>query len=203
MSWALILTSPNTEFSVSRRLQRLNIEHLLIRRKTIRIWRGKKIERFATAFPRYIFVYVRDAFWEIIREVMDVIDFVRIGITPARISDEVVESLRSRLDTHGVLPIEEKSRFQFGERVVIKGTKAVSGHEALFQYPLHGGRVCIMQEWLGRFVPVEIDERDLMSVGEYRSLRKSRRRRRRSRSRRRAVEKYGKTGITISAAAPS
>jgi hypothetical protein len=186
MSWALVTTASHTERSVAKRFLETEIEHLLVKSRKMRIWRGRKIERLVAAFPRYIFVKVNGA-WDAIRNVVGVVDFVRIGLTPAEISDEVITNLRSRLDRDGVLPVEEKSRFQFGERVVIRGTRAVSGHEALFQFPLHGGRVCILQEWMGRFVPVEIDEEDLLSLGEYNELRKARKKRRRHRSRRRAV----------------
>lgn len=183
MSWALVMTAPHTERSVSKRLLETGIEHLLVKRRKMRIWRGRKLERLVAAFPRYIFVKVHDT-WEAIRNIIGVVDFVRIGLKPADISEEVINGLRSRLDRDGVLPVEEKSRFQFGERIVIRGTRAVSGHEALFQFPLHGGRVCILQEWFGRFMPVEVNEDDLMSLGEYNSLKPKRRRRDRGRHRR-------------------
>lgn len=187
MSWALLQTVPNDEFGVARRLDRFGFENLLVKRKVPRIWHGRRVERLASAFPRYVFVVARDA-WEMIRNITGVVDFVRIGQRPAPISDQLIDGLRSQLDESGALSIVEKSRFYFGQRVVFHGDSIVSGHEAVFQYPLSHGRVCVLQKWLNQWVPVEIGEHEIIPFSEYRAMQKLRRANRRKIRRRHVAQ---------------
>lgn len=196
-SWSLVLTAPNLENPVSRRLAELSFQHLFIRRKTLRIKRGRKVESSAPAFPRYIFVVCREL-WEVVRNIRGVIDFVRIGNEPAKISNQIIENLRSRLDGNGFLPVPEKSRFSFGEKVLIK-TNVIGEREAIFQFALPWNRAFIMQQWFGSYRNVEVDQDDLISIEQYRAIRRGRRTRKRKQRRRRLLSAQSvNTPVTLS-----
>lgn len=173
--WSLLLTAPNSEGSVSRRLINLGFEHLFIRHKTLRIFHGRKIESSAAAFPRYIFIVANEA-WEFICGIRGVIDFVRIGNEPARISEQIISNLRARLDGSGLLPTPEKSKFAFGQRVLIK-TNSIGEREAIFQFALPYDRAFVMQQWFGSYRNVEVDQSDLISLEQFAAIKRSRRKR--------------------------
>lgn len=177
-NWSLVTTAPNVEFKVAERLFRIEVECLLIKRQIERIFHGKRIVRLAAAFPRYVFVCVHDA-WEKVLNINGVIDFVRIGSLPALVSDEVISQLRTRLNSDGILPIIEKSKFKFGQRVMITGNSIHAGRDAVFQYALPNVRACVLQQWFDALRNVEVDEADLIGMDEYRTARNRSRRLRR------------------------
>ncbi len=201
--WALAIVCPNTEARVARRLRSVDVEHLIVKRRAVRIWRGRKLEQLRPAFPRYVWMRMATRVWPLMHQISDIMHLVSGSQGHWRVSDEVIDSLRSRLDRDDVLPIIEKAKFKFGERVIIRGSRAVSGHEAVFQFNLPNERSVILQEWLGQWVHVEIDERDLMSLGEYQSLRALRRKRKRRRSQRRAVAIRNPIPATVTVGAGS
>lgn len=176
-NWSLIVTAPNVEFTVAERLRRLNVEFLLIKCRSERIFNGRRIARLVVAFPRYIFVCVCNA-WQKVLNINGVVDFVRIGMQPAIIDDKVINDLQSRLTSEGILPVVVKSRFSFGQKAVI-ARGVYSGQHVIFQYPLSNGRVCVLQQWFSALRHVEVDEVDLVEVGDYRAARNLLRRRRR------------------------
>jgi hypothetical protein len=46
----------------------------------------------------------------------------------------------------------------------VRGTGLASGYEAQFECALPGGRVVVLQLWLGKLVPLELDERDIVAA---------------------------------------
>jgi transcriptional antiterminator RfaH len=184
MPWSLLLTAPNVEKRVCSRLTDLRYEHLFIRQRCLRVRHGRKVETFTAAFPRYIFVTVHDA-WETIRNIAGVLDFVRIGTEPARISESIIVNLRTRLDRNGILPFQEKSKFAFGQRVMICSN--LIERRAIFQYALPHNRACVMQEWFGTFRNVEIDQDDLLLIEAFNAIKRSRRTRKQEQRQRRCL----------------
>lgn len=184
MPWSLLLTAPHVEKRVCSRLTDLRYEYLFVRQRSLRVRHGRKVETFTAAFPRYIFVTVHDA-WGTIRNIAGVLDFVRIGTEPARISEAIIFNLRARLDRNGVLPFQEKSKFAFGQRVMI--SNSLNDRRAIFQYALPHNRACVIQEWFGTARNVEVDQDDLLLIEEYNAIKRSRRTRKREQRQRRCL----------------
>jgi transcriptional antiterminator RfaH len=158
--WHLLAIGPNRERGVIRELERLQYAFWIFWRHVQRAVRGRYIDTLQPAWPGYVFIRAHGA-WDEIRDIKGTIDFVRFGGEPARVSDSVIAGLLARAPD-GILPVEpKKARFGFGERVRIKGSGLLAGHAGIFQYVVDDHRVIVLQEWLGRFVPIELDENDI------------------------------------------
>lgn len=176
--WSLITTIPNSSLGVSERLKALGVEHLVVRQRVRLLSRGRRVERFINAFFNYVFVKA-SGLWSKILDTKGVIGFVYTGQEPARVSEEVIMQLRSRC-SGDVLDLPIAPRFAFGQRVQIQGRGPFCGVEGIFQFVLPNGRAYVHVELAGRWVPVEINENDLVSVSRrMRSARQTRRGRRR------------------------
>jgi transcriptional antiterminator RfaH len=176
--WHLLAIGPNRELGVTRELTRLNFVFRVFWRHVQRAVRGRCVDSLQPAWPGYVFVRVHGG-WDQVREIKGAIDFVRFGNEPARVSDDVIVALLARAPG-GILPIEaKKARFQFGERIRVKGAGLLAGHSGIFQYVVDDRRVIILQEWLGRFVPIELDEDGIEAEPPEKTKRRKRRHRRR------------------------
>jgi transcription antitermination factor NusG len=174
MPWSLVFTDANAEFSVERELTLAKISNHLFKRSTrVLLARTEQFYRkFIAAWPRYIFANVRTSSHPpLILGVRGVRDFVkfedRIPIVPDVVIRDLVGKSNHLRDRYGdlvkdVLPDEERPcDFQFGETVVVIGAGVVHDYEAVFQYPIDDGKVVVLQEWLGRLVPITLKESDI------------------------------------------
>lgn len=176
--WQLLAIGPNRERGVTRELERLQIVFRIFWRHVQRAVRGRYVDSLQPAWPGYVFVRAYGV-WDEVRDIKGAIDFVRFGTEPARVSDDVVAALLVRAPD-GILPVEaKKARFRFGERIRIKGTGLLAGHTGIFQYVVDDHRVIVLQEWLGRFVPIELAEDDIETEPPTKNRRRKRRHRRR------------------------
>jgi hypothetical protein len=69
-----------------------------------------------------------------------------------------------------------------GQRVHVLGTSVASGHDALFESVVGDGKMRLMLDMMGRYVPIDVDERDVVEV-ERKHKRRGRKNRRHHRSR--------------------
>ena len=154
------------------------LEHHVFRERRSVVRRGRISEHRVPIFPGYVFVAAQEK-WSLVRDIIGVIDFVRAGIDRGvAYVDDVVGELLSRADAEGVLLVPDVpviSRFSMGQMVRIVGAHVLAGQQAQFQRMLIGTQAVIELDWMGRMVPICIDERDL-AIQE-----RGRRRRRRRR----------------------
>lgn len=180
VAWSLALTPPNREFATARALTRYEFPHHVfkIRRRVAR--RGREHSRLYPAFPGYIFVAASDA-WDFLRERCAISRYIS-----RQLPSGIVPALVASADAEGVLPTAEllHPRFRAGQPVRIRGASLLAGHAALFQNLISDTDAIVLIDWMGRWVPITVDERDLVSeVISRRSSRKRQRRRRRDRRR--------------------
>lgn len=124
----------------------------------LRVNRGRK-SRVVPLFPMYIFVRVV-AQWHIIESTIGVVNLVKTAGGPARLSDEIVEQIRSReVDGLIKLPTPGK-RFKRGDRVSI-ARGSFRGHVALYDGMSARDRVFVLLELLGRQTRVELKFGDI------------------------------------------
>jgi hypothetical protein len=175
----LAVTAPNREFVTARKLAKLEFDFHLFKIRRRGIFRGRPIDKLAAAFPGYLFVAARDQ-WDLLRERCGIARYVHRNLPIS-----TVPSLVAKADIQDILPsIEQPSRFSFNERVVIRGASLLAGHLGVFQNMVTEFEAIILLDWMGRFVPVAVDERDLIRLTETPKGRKRRQRRRGKRARR-------------------
>ena len=177
--WALATTPPNAEHLVSADLTRFGYEHLLFKRRATRVRQGRIILAMPPAFPRYIMIPFGEC-WDVLRNVWRVLGIVCFGEEIARVHQREVDALVARCgggDVLPALPIVEP--YAHGERVHIGGLGLASGHEALFENSLGDGKLRLLFDFMGRMVPIDVDQRDVFSI--VKKPKRGRRHRRRSR----------------------
>lgn len=159
------------------------LEHHIFRERRQIVHRGRIVERLYPIFPSYVFVAAQNYF-DRVRDILGVIDFVRIGQDVVSIGEHVIEELLSSADDEDVLPVPEQpivSRFHVGDAVLIVGPSVMAGQRAIFQRILIGTQALVDLDWMGRMVPLCVDERDLTPITAPTGRRRGGRRRRRQR----------------------
>ena len=184
MTWSLAVTAPNRELSTSRALTRHEFEHHIFKLRKKMIVRGRPIERLRPAFPGYVFLITQGQ-WTLLRERFGISRFVE-----RMLPGEIVEGLVRGADDEDVLPVAEapSMRFRNGQRVVIQWTGLLAGQVGVFQHLVDEVNCIVLLEWLGRWVPMLVDERELtgdVAGGKSNEDRKWHRRRRHGRRSRR------------------
>jgi transcription antitermination factor NusG len=157
-----------------------------VRRRSVR--RGIIVDQLAPAFPGYVFIAACEC-WDFISEIIGVIGFIKhdgLDDTVAELDQQATVTERD----HVLSWTEEQSvpaRFAVGDRVRVL-TGSVCGYRGVYQQPLSHQRALILLDWMGRMVPVSLDERELASLEVVPTTRSRPKRRRPHRSRRRAKE---------------
>jgi hypothetical protein len=154
--------------------------HHIFRERRQLVHRGRIVERFQPIFPSYIFVDPTGRF-RTVEEIIGVIGWLRLGENIAEVDETIVDGLVAA-GTNDVLPVPERpiaSRFFTGDRVQIVGPSVMAGQIGIFQRMLTPLLALVDLDWMGRMVPLSVDERDLFPE------RAARRRHRRQRPRRR------------------
>jgi hypothetical protein len=159
--WSLAITAPNREFVVSRALERWAFQHHVFKIRRRIVHRGAAADRLYPAFPSYIFL-VTNGYWEALREVFGILEFVKQGERVAELPAATINSLLRVAGADDVLPVAAPpARFQTGDRVAIRGMSLLAGQCATFQHQLTEDQSIVLIDWMGRWVPIAIDERDL------------------------------------------
>ena len=187
LSWYLAQTAPAREFKSSDLLTRFEYPNHVFKHQISVPRRGRLVDLFVPAFPRYIFLFVTNEarmLLETIWEFVCLSDFVRVG-HDAVVAERALKFLLDQSLPGDVLSVdnEVQSKFKFGDRVeIITSSHVAFGCEGVYQYTVRPGRVCILSPWLGQLVPVEVNESDVELFVNSKSKRRRRGRSRRLRS---------------------
>lgn len=176
--WSLVVTAPHRERTVARMLATFDVPHHLFQELRQQVWRGRIIVRPYPIFPGYVFAAAQ-GLWDCVRGIVGVLGFVQFGERISVVPNGTVQQLVDA-SVDDVLPLRVVpaiSRFGRGDRVRVHGAGVLAGHFGIFQNMLAGTQALIEIDWMGRWVPVPIDERDLEL--EIDAPRRRRRRRRR------------------------
>jgi transcription antitermination factor NusG len=166
-AWSLVVTAPHRERTVARMLSTLELPYHLFCELRQQVWRGRIVEKPYPVFPGYLFCACH-GFYDAVRAIGGVLGFVRFGEKTVVVDEHIVNRLVAS-SVGDVLPrrvIPIVSRFRAGEavRVSVSGRNVLAGQVGRFQRLLGIDRQAIIElEWMGRWVPVPVDERDLES----------------------------------------
>ncbi|WP_275099262.1 transcription/translation regulatory transformer protein RfaH [Sedimenticola hydrogenitrophicus] len=107
-------------------------------------------------FPRYLFIRLTAGLddWTPIRSTRGVSSLVRVGMNPAKISDQLIDAIRKRADADGLHRLPLKN-FCKGDRV-----RLVSGpfadYEAIFSEQRAENRAIILLNLIGKMNRIEV-----------------------------------------------
>ncbi|MBU0499446.1 MAG: transcription/translation regulatory transformer protein RfaH [Gammaproteobacteria bacterium] len=119
-AWRLLFTKPRGEEDAARNLKDQGYEVYLPRLKAQKRVRGEYREIIEPLFPRYLFIHLIAGVdnWSPIRSTPGVSNLVRFGDRYASLPERIIEDLRQREDTAGLIPLKPPA-LDKGDRVRI------------------------------------------------------------------------------------
>jgi transcriptional antiterminator RfaH len=123
--------------------------------------RIKRQGRMEPLFPAYIFIRVVDV-WYRARWTIGVTRIIMDGERPARLADEIVNSIRGR-EIDGVIVLPRAPHFRSGQQVRIR-KGAFEGLVGIYDGMAGVDRERVLLNLLGRKVPVVLPARDVIAM---------------------------------------
>ncbi|HZP76294.1 MAG TPA: transcriptional activator RfaH [Pseudolabrys sp.] len=163
--WYVVQTQPNAERKAVAHLERQGFATYLPRYLKRRR-HARRVETVsAPLFPRYLFVTIDmdTQRWRSIYSTVGVSRLVCAGDTPTPVPEQVVELLKQREDTAGLIKLERRPQFRPGEKVrVLDGV--FSDCLGLYEDMADRDRVAILLDLLGRKVRVLVDAESVVAA---------------------------------------
>lgn len=158
--WYLIHTKPRQETTARDNLEKQG--HTIYLPQISQRCRSRNT--ISPLFPRYLFIRLVSGQddWGPIRSTRGVSSIVRVGLTPATISDQLVEAIRQRADADGLHRLPGQS-FKKGDRVrLISGPFA--DYEAIFGEQRAENRAIILLGLIGKQSPIEVSTENIATL---------------------------------------
>ncbi len=148
-NWFLLTSRPHKDEVAEFHLRNQGYEVYRPLAKRLRTQRGKVITKIESLFPRYMFIHLDDGVndnWAPIRSTTGISSFVRFGLEPARVPDELIASLKAQEALFSERSID-LDRYRAGDKVIIT-EGPFRGLEAVFQKYDGEERVIVLLEIL-------------------------------------------------------
>jgi transcriptional antiterminator RfaH len=146
MFWAVVNTQPLNEHRAITNIERQGFTCYAPREKIIRIVRGRKVHDARWLFPRYLFVWITDHWWQLF-STFGVNHMLMNGDQPAHLPDGYVDQMKAR-EINGLIVLS-KHRFHKGQDVHVTGGLFVGKH-GIYQGMTSRQREVILLDALGR-----------------------------------------------------
>lgn len=155
--WYVVHTHARGEVLARENLERQGFTTLLPRYMKRRRHARKTDWVKAPLFPRYIFVAidVARARWRSIASTVGVSHLICQGERPLPIPDDVIAEIRARMQSDGLIDIEEPAPFAEGDVVRMTGG-AFADQTGLFKRMTDDERVVLLLDMLGRKLEVRL-----------------------------------------------
>lgn len=157
-SWYLIQAKPKSEKLAKENLERQGYATYLplILGRTKR--RGKTIKAIQPMFPRYLFIHLSDQTddWGPIRSTLGVSNLVRFGITPAKVPEILINSLKQNENNLGIYELPIKPLSHGDKLLIVEGP--FEGYEATLFSQKSDDRVIVLLKIAEKFVKVKLDK---------------------------------------------
>lgn len=165
--WTVAQTLTKAEDATAERLEKgrmegnLKFTTFVPKARERRRIRGKFQTNLVPVFPGYIFLFVKDRWWDVVK-CEGVVRVVLHGESPARLPLKEVERIFTDQGQRG-FAFDLGSQFIPGQSVYVKDGP-MYGQTGLFMGHLKEDRVRVLFQLLGQAVPTEIDERILAAA---------------------------------------
>ncbi len=155
-NWYLIQTKPQQEQIASQNLSNQN--YTIFYPKAI--IKGKTVP----LFPRYLFIELDDKSqnWTPIRSTKGVANFVRFGLTFAKVPNKIINMIRIQQQQTIEKMINIYSH-QKGDMVEIQ-TGAFKGQQAIFQNYNSNDRIAILLKIIGQHQEIVLNENEVLAI---------------------------------------
>jgi transcriptional antiterminator RfaH len=164
MHWYVIHTKPKQEQRALLNLEQQGYECYLPVFATERLRQGQLCVVEEPLFSRYLFVHLDTSrsgkSWGMIRSTRGVSCLVTFGTEPAKVSEQLIEALRSQKD---LLCNQPQSLFMAEERLLVT-SGPFAGIEAIYQMSSGEGRAMVMIELLGKFAKLKLLPSNLQKI---------------------------------------
>jgi transcriptional antiterminator RfaH len=144
--WSVVQSHPACERKAITNIERQGFRCYAPREKITRIVRGRKVHDARWLFPRYLFVWITDHWYELFNT-FGVSSLIMNGDKPAKLPVDWVEHMRAR-EVNGLIHLNA-SRFKKGQRVQVTGGLFVGQH-GIYQGMTPKQREIILLDALGR-----------------------------------------------------
>jgi transcriptional antiterminator RfaH len=158
LRWYVAHTLPHAETKASLHLRRQGFDVYLPRYLKQRR-HARRVETIAAPlFPRYLFVTIDMATqrWLSIDSTFGVTRLVRVGDRPAPVPQSVIDALKGRENSAGIVQLDRRPRFLPGDKIRVVGG-AFCDCYGLYEGMSARERVAILLDLLGRKVRVILD----------------------------------------------
>lgn len=153
------MTKPNCEALASTNLARQGYEHYCPR---FRVERPQKSALIRPLFPRYMFILIERT-WYSIRGTRGISTVLMNEGGPQYLPDTIIESLRRREGSDGLVNLTPPPRFLPGDAVKTP-EGPLAGHLMIYEGMSAKDRVNVLIEMLGRKTRVEVPESELVAA---------------------------------------
>ena len=153
--WAVADTGPRSEDKGFEHARLKGFECFLPKIRN----RKKKLEPL---FPRYLFVLMNSNNWRMLLSTIGIADVIKSGNTPLTMSENVLDTVRTRCDAEGVY-LYPASRFKPNQKVLLK-TGPFMGSVGFFHMMSKKDRAIVLLSMLGTEARVEVLEDDLAAA---------------------------------------
>jgi len=154
--WYLIQTKPQQEAIATQNLsnQGFNVFHpkAIIKNKTVSL------------FPRYLFIELDDKHqnWTPIRSTKGVANFVRFGLSFARVSNQIISMIKIQ-QQQTIEKLFNICSHQKGDSVEIQ-SGAFKGQQAIFQNYNSNDRVTVLLKLIGQHQETKLMEKEVVAI---------------------------------------
>ena len=156
-SWYLIHTKAKQEFVAKENLLRQDYHVYLPMAVTRRRRDGRSKRTVEALFPRYLFIHLDDSAddWAPIRSTIGVSGLVKFGMIPAKISGDLVATIKKRENEEGIHELQTGD-FQEGQQVRI-AEGPFEGYEAIFKSKSGQERAILLLNIAQNMSKIQID----------------------------------------------
>ena len=154
--WYLIQTKPQQESIATENLSNQGFEvffpKAIIKNKTVSL------------FPRYLFISLDDKTqnWTPIRSTKGVSNFVRFGLSFAKVPDQIINMIRIQ-QQQTIEKMIDICSHQKGDYLEIQ-TGAFKGQQAIFQNYSAQDRVVVLLKLIGQQQEIELMEKEVVAI---------------------------------------
>ena len=155
-NWYLIQTKPQQESIATENLSNQGFEvffpKAIIKNKTVSL------------FPRYLFISLDDKNqnWTPIRSTKGVSNFVRFGLSFAKVPDQIISMIRIQ-QQQTIEKMIDICSHQKGDYLEIQ-TGAFKGQQAIFQNYSAQDRVVVLLKLIGQQQEIELMEKEVVAI---------------------------------------